>query len=212
MSRLWWNSLMTIVLHSLFLFLPFEYAFYQDLERRDNLRWPRIVSLALNSFCYVDILLNFFTGYHKQNGNFIVLKQSLIARWDIETCGKNRLKSILFFCGNFSLDRNYTRKLLWFDLLPSLPFDMLFRKFFSPSDFRLSSSRYQLTWIMFHILYVMRFLRFASFERAQTYLKDLLAVSVLKFPAQRNDSNFYRIFSHLSTLGWVMWLEWASSL
>lgn len=84
LSRLWWNLLMTIVLNLLFLFIPFAYAFYQDLERKENALkttiWSSTAGYILNSLCYLDILLNCFTGYQLKNGNYIVLNQSLIIR------------------------------------------------------------------------------------------------------------------------------------
>lgn len=76
-SRLCWNWLMTFVLYSLFLFIPFVYAFYQDLKLNSTI-WSSTCGYVLNSFCYLDILLNCFTGYRVKNGNYIVLNQSLI--------------------------------------------------------------------------------------------------------------------------------------
>lgn len=90
-SRLGWNTIMTIVLHLLFLHIPFEYAFYRDLHTRqgneENLlnatsSWSSALRYALNSFCYLDIILNYFTGYRAKNSNYIVLSQSLIIQWD----------------------------------------------------------------------------------------------------------------------------------
>lgn len=84
LNRFWWNCVLTIVFHLLFIFIPFAYAFHLDLERKENLlktsRWSTHVGYTLNAFCWLDILFNFFTGYQLKNGNHIVLNQKLIIR------------------------------------------------------------------------------------------------------------------------------------
>lgn len=178
MSRLWWNSFMAIVLYSLFLLIPFEYAFYRDLERRENAlkapTWSSALGLVLNSFCYLDILFKCFTGYRHGAGNYIVLNQSLIIRWDIFMSSK-----AIEIYENF-LIRKYLRSSFLSDLLSTLPFISIFKRYFNEHDMLLINQS-NTTLIMFHIAFILKHLRFASFKTAQQFLEDIFKVR----------SNFY---------------------
>jgi hypothetical protein len=71
---------MAVILHLSFLFIPFTYAFYQDLGVQNY--WSITTGIVLNLFCHLDMLFNFFTGYEdtKLGGHFVVLNQSSIIR------------------------------------------------------------------------------------------------------------------------------------
>lgn len=65
-----------------------------------------------------------------------------------------------------------------FDLLSTLTFDAAFKWFFDKSDFRSN----QLAMICFHVAFILKFLRFSSFKRAQVYLEDFMQV-ITKCPS-----------------------------
>lgn len=66
---------MAFILYLLFLYIPFAYAFHQDLGTE---MWCITVGTMLNTLCIVDLFLNFFTGYSTKHGNFIVLHHGSI--------------------------------------------------------------------------------------------------------------------------------------
>lgn len=74
-NRLYWNALMAFTTYSLFLYTPFAYAFHQDTVKE---KWCITVGGILNTLCICDILVNFFTGFKKKYGNFIVLYHASI--------------------------------------------------------------------------------------------------------------------------------------
>lgn len=76
-NRFYWNSLMALAFYLLFLLIPFAYAFHRDLH---SAMWRSPVGQTFNTLCYVDIVMNFFTGYKAHHGNCIVLHHGSIIR------------------------------------------------------------------------------------------------------------------------------------
>lgn len=72
---------MAVAFYLMFLHIPFVFAFHRDLEA---VKWCRTVSLTLNVVCFLDLFVNFFTGF-KTDGNYVVLRHRSIIRLILET-------------------------------------------------------------------------------------------------------------------------------
>ncbi|KAG5679446.1 hypothetical protein PVAND_009011 [Polypedilum vanderplanki] len=145
--RFYWNSVMAVILNLSFLFIPFTYAFYQDLGV--NNIWVISISIFLNFFCHLDILFNFFTGYRSKHSSvhYIVLNQS-------------------------SIIRNYLKGRFIFDFLPTLPTAAIYRLYFDA--YRYDETKLTIALTTFHLAFLCKFFRFASLNRAQNYVEDLM--------------------------------------
>lgn len=78
------------------------------------------------------------------------------------------------------LIRKYLRSSFLSDLLSTLPFISIFKRYFNEHDMLLINQS-NTALIMFHIAFILKHLRFASFKTAQQFLEDIFKVR----------SNFY---------------------
>lgn len=98
-TRLTWDFVAFLCLLIEFWITPFELIFLSDLKTQLSIRY---VSLAINVFFCLDILLNFSTGYVTDDR--LVLQRAAIIK-------------------------EYVRFWLWIDILATLPFDLIMESF-----------------------------------------------------------------------------------
>jgi hypothetical protein len=68
--RLYWNSLMILILYAGFVYYPLRFAFWKFLKGTNaNL----MIMIFLNSFFALDVLLSFFTGFKNEKNKTVTL-------------------------------------------------------------------------------------------------------------------------------------------
>ncbi|XP_046753167.1 potassium/sodium hyperpolarization-activated cyclic nucleotide-gated channel 1-like [Diprion similis] len=93
--RIFWESLLILVVIASMIVLPFHVTFHGDIEIGE---WF-FFAVFLNSILLTDIVLWFMTGHHDFRTNVVVLEPRLVAR-------------------------KYIMGWFWFDVLPVLPMDL----------------------------------------------------------------------------------------
>jgi hypothetical protein len=84
-----------------------------------------------------------------------------------------QLKFLALFAQNFF--RNYLHGRFWFEFLSTFTFELMFRHYLDA--YRHDESKIALALTTFHITFVLRFLRFATFHRSRIFIEDFMSVS-----------------------------------